>query len=440
MATIVRMPSVLAGASEAAINKWLIAEGAAITVGAPLVELETEKAVVEYNAEVAGTLGKYLLAEGKSAKIGDPICVVLAAGEDASAVDAALAELGGSAAPAAEPVAAPVVAPVAAPVAVPVAAPAVEVVAAPVPAPVAAPVAAPQASALNSDASGRIFASPLARKIAREQGLDLATLAGTGPQGRIVRADVEAAIAAKPAQVAATAVAPVGAGRPNVVTEIPLTGMRKAIARRLLESKQTIPHFYLTAECNVDKLLALREQINSGGGAKISVNDFVVLAVAKAFVDVPEANVTWGDNVIYRHSNVDISVAVSTEGGLVTPVLRDAANKTLSGISAEVRELAERGRNKRLRQDELEGGSFSISNLGMYDTLEFAAIINPPQSGILAVGAAKDQAVVVNGELRVAKVMRVTLSADHRAVDGALAAQWLAAFVKRIENPVTSLI
>jgi pyruvate dehydrogenase E2 component (dihydrolipoamide acetyltransferase) len=216
--------------------------------------------------------------------------------------------------------------------------------------------------------------------------------------------------------------------------------MRKAIARRLLESKQTIPHFYLTAECNVDKLLALRAEINGAGGVKVSVNDFVILAVAKAFVDVPEANVTWGDNVIYQHSNVDISVAVSIEGGLVTPVLRDAGNKSLSAISAEVRDLAERGRSKRLQQAELEGGSFSISNLGMYDTLEFAAIINPPQSGILAVGAAKDQVVVVDGEMRVAKVMRVTLSADHRAVDGALAAQWLAAFGKRIENPVTSLI
>ncbi len=436
MATIVRMPSVLAGAAEAAVNKWLIAEGAEVAVGQPLVELETEKAVVEYNAEIAGTIGRYLLAEGKSANIGEPICIVLAAGEPASSIDAALAELGGSApVAAAAPEAAP--ASVAAPVATPVVAPVAAPIAAPVATTVAAPITAPAA------ASGtRIFASPLARKLARENNLDLNVLSGTGPQGRIVRADVEAAIAAKPSAPAAAGASVLASGAPraNVVTEIPLSGMRKAIARRLLESKQTIPHFYLTAECNVDKLLALRAEINAAGGVKVSVNDFVILAVAKAFVDVPEANVTWGESVIYQHSNVDISVAVSIDGGLVTPVLRDAANKSLTAISAEVRDLAERGRSKRLQQAELEGGSFSISNLGMYDTLEFAAIINPPQSGILAVGAAKDQVVVVDGEMRVAKVMRVTLSADHRAVDGALAAQWLAAFVKRIENPVTSLI
>jgi len=437
MATVLRMPSVLAGASEAAINKWLVAEGAEITIGAPLVELETEKAVVEYNAEVAGTLGRYLLAEGESAKIGEPICIVLASGEDASAMDAALAELGGDSA---SPSPAPVAAPVAAPAVAPVAAPSV----APIVAPVAAPTVAPAATAPIPATSGsRIFASPLARKLAREANLDLSELAGTGPDGRIVRADVEAAAAAKPSAPATTgaSVSNVSsASRANVVTEIPLSGMRKAIARRLLESKQTIPHFYLTAECNVDKLLALRAEINSAGGTKVSVNDFVVMAVAKAFVDVPEANVTWGDSVIYQHSNVDISIAVSIDGGLITPVLRDASNKTLSAISAEVRDLAERGRSKRLKQADLEGGSFSISNLGMYDTLEFAAIINPPQSGILAVGAAKDQVVVIDGEMRVAKVMRVTLSADHRAVDGTLAAQWLAAFVKRIENPVTCLI
>jgi len=437
MATVLRMPSVLAGASEAAINKWLVAEGAEITIGAPLVELETEKAVVEYNAEVAGTLGRYLLAEGESAKIGEPICIVLASGEDASAMDAALAELGGDSA---SPSPAPVSAPVAAPAVAPVAAPSV----APIIAPVAAPTVAPAATAPIPATSGsRIFASPLARKLAREANLDLSALAGTGPDGRIVRADVETAAAAKPsapATAGASASNVSSASRANVVTEIPLSGMRKAIARRLLESKQTIPHFYLTAECNVDKLLALRAEINSAGGTKVSVNDFVVMAVAKAFVDVPEANVTWGDSVIYQHSNVDISIAVSIDGGLITPVLRDASNKTLSAISAEVRDLAERGRSKRLKQADLEGGSFSISNLGMYDTLEFAAIINPPQSGILAVGAAKDQVVVIDGEMRVAKVMRVTLSADHRAVDGTLAAQWLAAFVKRIENPVTCLI
>jgi pyruvate dehydrogenase E2 component (dihydrolipoamide acetyltransferase) len=216
--------------------------------------------------------------------------------------------------------------------------------------------------------------------------------------------------------------------------------MRKAIARRLTESKTTVPHFYVNAECRVDNLFALRAQVNSIPGTKVSVNDFVVLAVAKAFVDVPEANVTWTDEGMLKHSSVDISIAVSTEGGLLTPVLRNASNKSLTEISAEVADMAARARDKKIKQEELEGGAFSISNLGMYGTLEFAAILNPPQSGILAVGAAKDQPIVVDGELTVGKVMRVTLSADHRAVDGALAAQWLAAFQNRIENPITLFV
>jgi pyruvate dehydrogenase E2 component (dihydrolipoamide acetyltransferase) len=289
----------------------------------------------------------------------------------------------------------------------------------------------------------RLFASPLARKLARESGIDLNVVEGSGPGGRIVRKDIELAIAAgktAPAANSATAPSVSAPVSPGAVTEIPLSGMRKAIARRLSESKQTIPHFYLTAECKVDRLLALRKQINESPEVKISVNDIVVLAVAKAFIDVPAANVTWGDTVMYQHSSVDISIAVSTDGGLVTPVLRNAANLSLSQISASIKDMAERSRTKRLQQHELEGGSFAISNLGMYGTDEFAAIINPPQSGILAVGAAKEQPVVENGEIKIATVMRVTLSADHRAVDGALAAEWLAAFKKRIENPVTLLI
>jgi pyruvate dehydrogenase E2 component (dihydrolipoamide acetyltransferase) len=216
--------------------------------------------------------------------------------------------------------------------------------------------------------------------------------------------------------------------------------MRKAIARRLTESKSTVPHFYLTTECKVDALLALREQINAFSTVRVSVNDLVVKAAAMAFVDVPDANVTWTDTALIKHGSVDISVAVSTEGGLVTPVVRNITNKSVSAVSAEIKELVGRAQEKRLKQEELEGGSFSISNLGMYGTLEFAAILNPPQSGILAVGAAKEQPVVIDGQLTVAKVMRCTLSADHRAVDGALAAQWLAAFTHRIENPVSLLV
>jgi pyruvate dehydrogenase E2 component (dihydrolipoamide acetyltransferase) len=419
----------------------LVAEGSAVVEGQPLVELETDKAVVEYCAEVSGTMGKYVAAEGKSVSIGDPICVVLEAGEslDAAVVEAAPAAPAASAPAASAPAAvAPVVAPVTAPVVAPVASPV---------APVAAPAVAtpaPTSPATAPQQHGeRLFASPLARKMARESGIDLTLVTGTGPGGRIVRKDIELAIAAgKTAPAAKSAASPSVAApiAPGAVTEIPLSGMRKAIARRLSESKQTIPHFYLTAECKVDRLLALRKQINESPEVKISVNDIVVLAVAKAFIDVPAANVTWGETVMYQHSSVDISIAVSTDGGLVTPVLRNAANLSLSQISASIKDMAERSRTKRLQQHELEGGSFAISNLGMYGTDEFAAIINPPQSGILAVGAAKEQPVVENGEIKIATVMRVTLSADHRAVDGALAAEWLAAFKKRIENPVTLLI
>jgi pyruvate dehydrogenase E2 component (dihydrolipoamide acetyltransferase) len=407
MATVVRMPSVLAGASEAAIQKWLVKPGDTIKVGDPFAELETEKAVVEYNSEVEGTIGRLVIAEGGSGEIGAPIAVLIAAGETDADIDAAL----GGEAPAA-----------------PAAAPVAE----------AAPAAAAAPAPVVDQTGGRAFASPLARKMARERNLSLASVVGTGPGGRIVRRDLEslpAGGAAAPAPVASAAVAP-AAGN----TEIPLTGMRKAIARRLTESKSTVPHFYLTTECKVDALLAMREQINAVSTVRVSVNDLVVKAVAAAFIDVPDANVTWGETALIKHGSVDISIAVSTEGGLVTPVVRNVTAKSVTAVSEEIKDLASRAQDKRLRQDELEGGSFSISNLGMYGTLEFAAILNPPQSGILAVGAAVDQPIVVDGQLTVGKVMRCTLSADHRAVDGALAAQWLAAFTKRIENPVTLLI
>ena len=217
-------------------------------------------------------------------------------------------------------------------------------------------------------------------------------------------------------------------------TLIPHTPIRRAIARRLTQSKATTPHFYMTTECVVDELLGLRERINETAPVKISVNDFVIMAVAAAFGDVPEANVTWSDEGLVAHASVDVSIAVATDGGLVTPVLRDVGTKRLSAIAAEAQALAQRARDRRLQQHELEGGAFSISNLGMYGTLEFSAIINPPQSGILAVGAAKPQAVVVDGAVAVATVMRCTLSVDHRAIDGALAARWLAAFTTRIQH------
>jgi pyruvate dehydrogenase E2 component (dihydrolipoamide acetyltransferase) len=287
---------------------------------------------------------------------------------------------------------------------------------------------------------------------ARENGVELSELRGTGPGGRIVRFDVESAIAARSVQsdrsvqsgrsaAPATSAAPAdqtgsGAG----YTAIPHTGMRKAIARRLTESKSTVPHFYLTTDCKVDALVDLRAQINATSPTKISINDFIVKAVAAAFADVPEANVTWTDTHLRRWDAVDVAVAVATDGGLLTPVVRGVDTLTLSQVTSTIAELVGRARSGRLRQDELEGGSFSVTNLGMYGTTEFAAILNPPQSGILAIGAARPQPVVVDGNVVVATIMRCTLSVDHRAVDGALAAQWLAAFTARIENPLSILI
>jgi pyruvate dehydrogenase E2 component (dihydrolipoamide acetyltransferase) len=422
MATVVRMPSVLAGASEAAIQKWLVKPGDTIKVGDPFAELETEKAVVEYNSEFEGTVGRLVIGEGGSGEIGAPIAVLIAAGETEADIDAAL---GDEASAPVEPAAAAAPAP---PTGEPVAV---------VVEPVAVAVAAePVAIAVTQASGSRSFASPIARKLAKEKGLDLSAVQGTGPGGRIVRRDLNNAVARPAATVAASASVIPSQG----TVEIPLTGMRKAIARRLTESKSTVPHFYLTTECKVDALLNMREQINQYSPVRVSVNDLVVKAVAMAFIDVPDANVTWGDTVLLKHGSVDISVAVSTEGGLVTPVVRNTEHKSISAISAEIKELVAKANSKQLRQEDLEGGSFAISNLGMYGTVEFSAILNPPQSGILAVGAAIEQPVVVDGQLTIAKVMRCTLSADHRAVDGALAAQWLAAFTKRIENPVSLLI
>jgi pyruvate dehydrogenase E2 component (dihydrolipoamide acetyltransferase) len=406
MASVVRMPSVLAGATEAAIATWLVAPGDAVSVGDPLAEIETEKAVVEYGAEEAGVIGRILLAAGEQGAIGAPIVVLVKDGETDADIDAAL----GGEVPAAAAPAGPV-------------APAAHRPYESQPGPAAIP-------------ASRIFASPIVRKIAREQGIDLAALTGTGPNGRIVRRDLQQLRA--PAERQPAPVAPQPAAVPAGPL-IPHTPLRRAIARRLTQSKATTPHFYLTTECVVDELLGLRERINETAPVKISVNDFVIMAVAAAFGDVPEANVTWSDEGLVAHASVDVSIAVATDGGLVTPVLRDIGTKRLSVIAAEAQSLAQRARDRRLLQHELEGGAFSVSNLGMYGTLEFSAIINPPQSGILAVGAAGPQPVVVDGAVTVATVMRCTLSVDHRAIDGALAARWLAAFTARIQRPLGML-
>jgi pyruvate dehydrogenase E2 component (dihydrolipoyllysine-residue acetyltransferase) len=464
MASVVRMPSVLAGATEAAIASWLVGPGDSVAVGQPLAEIETEKALVEYAAEEAGVVGRLVLAAGDTGEIGDPIAVLVADGETDADIDAIL----GSEAPA--PAQAPAPATADAPTATaqaPAATAPVATPATPAPQDASADATAPSGtwstahrppksvvdgtSTTNGHqagagaSGGRIFASPLVRKVAGERGIDLAAIAGTGPNGRIVRRDLEQFLAAKPERVEpepGKAPAPVQASTPVVAGDrlVPHTPMRRAIARRLTESKATIPHFYMVTECVVDELLELRKRVNETAPVKISVNDFVVMAVGAAFRDVPEANVTWTDEGMLEHGSVDISIAVATEGGLVTPVLRGVDGKRLSDVARESQDLARRARERRLRQDELEGGTFSISNLGMYGTLEFSGIINPPQSGLLAVGAARQQPVVADGAVTVATVMRCTLSIDHRALDGALAARWLAAFTTRIEHPLGTIV
>jgi pyruvate dehydrogenase E2 component (dihydrolipoamide acetyltransferase) len=427
MATILRMPEVLANATEAVVSTWTVEVGQSFSTGDTLAEVETEKALVDLPAEQDGILGRILAKPGDSTQVGAPIAVLIAEGETEADIDAALGAFADPA-PAPEATSSPETGP----------SRASGTKTTPVPEATPVPDATPVPELVEGP-STRLFISPVARIRARENGVDPSTIRGTGPGGRIVRFDVEAAISAKPAAPSAAAPSTPtesGAG----YTAIPHTGMRKAIARRLTESKSTVPHFYLTTDCRVDALLALRAQANATSPVKISVNDFVVKAVAAAFADVPDANVTWTDTHLRRWDAVDIAIAVATDGGLLTPVVRGVDNLSLSQISSTIAELAGRARAGRLRQDELEGGSFSVTNLGMYGTTEFSAILNPPQSGILAVGAAKPQAVVVDGEVRVATVMRCTLSVDHRAVDGALAAQWLAAFTARIENPISILI
>ena len=424
MASVVRMPSVLAGATEAAISNWLVGPGDTVAVGDPIAEIETEKALVEYAAEESGIVGRLVLAAGGTGEIGSPIAVLVRAGETDADIDAAL---DGLARPAAAPPAA----------------------AAPVAVPAAAASAANGHQTASDGPRSRIFASPLVRKIALEKGIDLAGIAGTGPNGRIVRRDIERLGDRRPAGQAASrppaaarepAPSGVSAGVSAGDTLIPHSPIRRAIARRLTESKATTPHFYMTTECVVDELLGLRKRVNETAPVKISVNDFVIMAAAAAFGDVPEANVTWSDKGLVAHGSVDISIVVATDAGLVTPVLRGVEAMRLSGIAREAQALAQRARDRRLLQHELEGGTFSISNLGMYGTLEFAAIINPPQSGILAVGAAKPQPVVADGAVTAATVMRCTLSVDHRAIDGALAARWLAAFTDRMQNPMGTIV
>ncbi|MFF9506879.1 2-oxo acid dehydrogenase subunit E2 [Streptomyces sp. NPDC014724] len=449
MAELFRMPAVAADAATAVLSAWQVAEGVPFVKDDALVSIETDKAEVDVAAERDGVLLKALHEAGAEVEVGDPIAVLGAADEQVGDLDALLAELGVS-----------VTAPGDARQAVrrdvpeqPVTEPPLAQ-GSPVP---GLPASSPSPSADGGpDRGGRVFSSPLARRLAREAGLDLAVLTGTGPGGRIVRRDVEAAVTARrmpesvpsqaPREAAAAPQASVPVPRTSAPAEtgdhedIPHSRMRRAIARRLTESKQHTPHFYLRATCAVDELLALRQRLNAVSPVKVSVNDLLIKAVATAHTQVPEMNAVWRPDAVRRFGTVDVSVAVATDKGLVTPVLRGVENLSVSAIATRTRGFAEQARSGTLRPADLEGGSITLSNLGMHGVEEFAAIINPPQAAILAVGAARDEAVVRDGAVTVAKVLGVVLSVDHRPVDGAVAAHWLAAFTEAVENPVRLVV
>ena len=429
MATEILMPALSPTMEEGTLAKWLVKEGDTVSSGDILAEIETDKATMEFEAVDEGIVGKILVAEGTAGvKVNTPIAVLIEEGESVEAAPKAAAPA--KAAPAAAPT------------------------------PAAAPATPAQAAPAAPKADGkRIFASPLARRIAAEKGLDLANVKGSGPHGRIVRADVEGAkpSAAAPATTTATAAAPPAPAASAPVSasaiakiyegrsyeEVPLDGMRKTIAARLTEAKQTIPHFYLRREVRLDDLMTFRADLNKkleARGVKLSVNDFIIKACALALQAVPDANAVWAGDRVLKMKASDVAVAVAIEGGLFTPVLQDAESKSLSKLSAEMKDLAARARNRKLAPHEYQGGSFAISNLGMMGVENFDAVINPPHGAILAVGAGIRKPVVnADGEIAVATVMSMTLSVDHRVIDGALGAELLAAIVDNLENPMAML-
>ena len=422
MATNILMPALSPTMTEGNLARWLKQEGERIKAGDVIAEIETDKATMEVEAVDEGILGRILVPAGtQGVKVNDVIAVLVEAGE---AVPAAGAAPKAAAAPAAAP--APVTAPVAA-----------------APAPVAAP------------ASGdRVFASPLARRMAAQACVDISKIAGSGPNGRIVKADVDAALSRGPAPVAAAAPAPlVAAPRPAAPvaitaphTAVPNSSIRKVIARRLAESKATIPHFYVSTDVEIDALLKIRADLNArspkdGPGAyKLSVNDLVIKATAVTLRRFPNVNAMWTEDAILQLHDVDISVAVSIPDGLITPIVKNADIKGLAAISTEMKDLAARAKTGKLKPEEFQGGGFSISNMGMYGVRDFAAIINPPQAGILAVSAGEQRPVVKNGALAIATVMTLTLSVDHRVIDGALAAEFLQALKRNIEDPLSLML
>ena len=434
MAVEILMHALSPTMEEGTLAKWLVKEGDVVKSGQVIAEIETDKATMEFEAVDEGTIGKILVAEGTAGvKVNTAIAVLMEEGEAAGAA-----------------------------VAKPAAA--VESRAEARPTAAATAVAAPAAPVVAAAPGARVFASPLARRIAKEKGLDLTQVAGSGPHGRIVRADVEGASpvaavasAAAPAAVAAAAIPakaamPTGMGAETVMkmyadrafVEVALDGMRRTVAARLTEAKQTIPHFYLRREVRLDALMAFREQLNKGlesRGVKLSVNDFIIKASAIALQSVPGCNAVWAGDRILRLMPSDVAVAVAVEGGLFTPVLRDAETKTLSALSVEMKDLAARAKSKKLAPHEYQGGSFAISNLGMMGIENFDAVINPPHGSILAVGAGiKKPVVLADGSIGVATVMSMTLSVDHRVIDGALGAEFLKVIVECLENPISMLV
>ena len=428
MAIEILMPALSPTMEEGTLAKWLVKEGDTVQSGDLLAEIETDKATMEFEAVDEGVIGKILIAEGtEGVKVNTAIAIIGEEGEDMSAAPEAAA-----------PVAAT----------------------APAEAEVATPAATPAPAAPAAKDGSRLFATPLARRIAADKGLDLATITGSGPHGRIIKADVENATAQPAAATAsapaASADAPAAAMATGPSTaqvtamyegrqfeEIKLDGMRKIIAARLTEAKQTVPHFYLRRDIQLDALLKFRSQLNKTlevRGVKLSVNDFIIKACALALQEVPEANAVWAGDRVLQMTASDVAVAVAIEGGLFTPVLQDAEMKSLSALSVQMKDLASRARDRKLAPQEYQGGSFAISNLGMFGIDNFDAIINPPHSGILAVGAgAKKPIVGADGELAVATVMSVTLSVDHRVIDGAMAANLLNAIKANLENPMGML-
>lgn len=454
----ITMPALSPTMEEGNLAKWLVKEGDKVSPGDVIAEIETDKATMEVEAVDEGTVAKLVVPAGtEGVKVNALIAVLAAEGEDA----AASAKSGDGAAPAKAE------------------APKADAPKAETPKPEASkpqPAATPApkteaAPVANGHASGeRVFASPLARRIAREAGVDVSDVTGSGPHGRVVKADVDAAISsggvkAAPAAKAAPAGAPPSAAAAKPMSDdqvlklfaegsyelVPHDNMRKTIARRLVEATTTIPHFYLTLDCELDALLALRTQINAAApmkktdkgeapAYKLSVNDMVIKAMAMALMAVPDANASWTESAMVKHKHADVGVAVSIPGGLITPIIRRADEKTLSVISNEMKDLASRARSRKLKPEEYQGGTTAVSNLGMFGIKDFAAVINPPHATILAVGAGEERAVVKNGEIKIAAIMSVTLSTDHRAVDGALGAELLVAFKRMIENPMGMLV